>query len=288
MPTWNQLSRLIFPMLVLGGLFASKSFADIAGQLGPLNDFRILGLTGSTDNLSSGGLVVDGNIGVAANASAAISSGTVNGSFYVDPSGTVTQSGGENVPVIVQSLAAAQTAAINLATFAANAAKAPTQSFSSITSAMTITGDGGENVIDITGSAGIHLSGGNLTISGGPKDYFIIDVEGSQGMQLSGNTNIVLQGVSANEVLWYFPGTANNILQTSGDSDTRGIFLAPNGGIQINGGYHVSEFIAGGPLSFQSNPTIVPEPAWAPFCIIGAASLGMLIRRRLTTNKTSS
>lgn len=289
---FGELFRRVLPVLAIGAAGASLSFADIASQLGAAGGYAILGLSGSTDNLSSGGLVVNGNIGVGPSATAAISSGVVNGSFFTNSSGEVTQSGGETVPVIVQSMSAAQQAATNLATFAANAAQSPTQTFTSITSAMTITGNGGENVIDVTGSQGIHLSGGTLTISGGPNDFFIIDVSGSQGMQLSGNTNIVLNGVAANQVLWYFPGSANNIVQTSGQSDTEGIFLAPNGGIQINGGTHDSEFIAGGPLSFQSNPKmtpppVIPEPGSLSMWLAGACCMAFVVRQRARANRES-
>lgn len=290
---FGQLFRRVLPMVALGAACASLGFADIAHQLGAAAGYAVLGLSGSTDQLSSGGLVINGNIGVGSGATAAISSGVVNGSFFENSTGEVTQSGGETVPVIVQSLTAAQQAAINLANFAANAANNPTQTFTSITSPMTITGNGGENVIDVTGSQGIHLSGGALTISGGPHDFFIIDVSGSSGMQLSGNTNIVLQGVAANQVLWYFPGSANNIVQTSGDSNSEGIFLAPNGGIQINGGTHDSEFIAGGSISFQSNPKVtpppvIPEPGSLSMWLASVACFGAVLLRRRARAKGAS
>ena len=99
-----------------------------------------------------------------------------------------------------------------------------------------------------------------MTISGSSADTFIIDVSGASGIQLSGGADIVLSGVNRNQVLFYVPGSASNILQTSGNADTEGIFLVPNGGVQINGGIHDSEFIGGGPISFQSNPQIVPAP----------------------------
>jgi hypothetical protein len=66
--------------------------------------------------------------------------------------------------------------------------------------------------------------------------------------------------VNPNQVLFYMPGSASNILQTGGNADTAGIFLVPDGGIQINAGVDDSEFISGGPISFHSNPQVVPAP----------------------------
>ena len=128
----------------------------------------------------------------------------------------------------------------------------PTQTFNSITSSQTIVGNGGQNVILVTQL--IHLSGGNnLIISGGPSDTFIFNV--TRGLQLDGGSNIMLQGVSPSKVLFNFPGSGDQI-QTSGNAQTAGIFLAPNRVIQVNGGSHNSEFISGQTLSFQSNAAV--------------------------------
>ena len=142
---------------------------------------------------------------------------------------------------------------------AAIAGLTPTQTFSQINNPITITGNGGQNVIQVNGR--VQLSGGAFTISGGPTDTFIFIITG--GFQLSGGSNIVLNGVAANDVLWYFPGTGDQV-QTSGKANTAGIFLAPQRQIQINGGTHVSEFISGGQLSFQSNPIVNAIPPCGP------------------------
>jgi hypothetical protein len=69
-------------------------------------------------------------------------------------------------------------------------------------------------------------------------------------------------------VLWDFIGSGNQV-QTSGKSDTVGIFLAPDRIININGGLHNSEFISGMSLSFQSNPVVVqPVPEVTPSSVI--------------------
>jgi hypothetical protein len=144
----------------------------------------------------------------------------------------------------------------------------PTQTFSSSPATETIVGKGGQNVIEVTNN--VHLSGGNtLTISGGPSETFIFNI--ANGLQLDGGSNIVLSGVMPSQFLFYFPGSASWEVQTSGNANTAGTFLAPYGGIQINGGVHNAEFISGMRLSFQSNPNVtytrrardqVPQTRW--------------------------
>jgi len=133
------------------------------------------------------------------------------------------------------------------------------------------------NVISI--GQNIHLSGGNLTLNGSASDVFVFKISGT--MELSGNTNIVLNGgLTAGNVIWDFIGSGSQF-QTSGQSQTAGIFLAPQRVININGGVHNSEFISGVSLSFQSNPIIVPEAPTTSLLIFGAlVATGVAIKRR--------
>ena len=104
----------------------------------------------------------------------------------------------------------------------------------------------------------------------------------SGNFALSGDTNIVLMGgVTPNHVLWDVEGSSGQV-QTSGNSDTAGIFIAPNEPIQINGGTHNSEFISGKQLSFQSNPVInqVPEGSTNTLLIVGFLAGGFCFLRR--------
>ena len=75
---------------------------------------------------------------------------------------------------------------------------------------------------------------------------------------MGGGSNIILNGVSPNQVLFYFPGTQS--INTNGNSDTAGIFLAPTGSFTISGGVHDTEFISGAKLTFQSAPKVNQIP----------------------------
>jgi len=212
------------------------------------------GLQGSTINLSSGPLRINGNVGIGQSGIFNFSGGgQVNGVLDADNTAQVNISGGGTTVtggIVRMSMASIQSAA--LAESNAAASLTPTQTFNQITSSQTIVGNGGQNVILVTQL--IHLSGGNnLIISGGSSDTFIFNV--TQGLQLDGGSNIELQGVPASNVLFNFPGSGDQI-QTSGNAQTAGIYLAPNRVIQVNGGVHNSEFISGKSLSFQSNPVV--------------------------------
>jgi len=302
----SSILAAIGPVILLGALGAPGSSAFATSiDLGAASGYAVLGLAGSSDQLSSGPLQINGNVGVASGATLGFSSGTVTGLIDTSALSNVALSGGTTfvngsacpsaatcagVSVAPGALASAQSAATALAMTAATASSSPTQSFTSITGPQTITGNGGMNVIDVTGSAGIHLSGGALTISGNSADTFIIDVP--SGIQLSGGADIVLSGVNPNQVLFYVPGSASNIVQTSGNADTAGIFLAPNGGIQINGGVHDSEFIGGGPISFQSNPQVVPAPeigrGFAGILAVGGLLFGARLFERSRMRRSPS
>jgi hypothetical protein len=250
--------------------FSVGASASLVDMLGPAGDYAILGINGATINLSSGPLQIDGNVGVADNSQLNFSGGGhINGRVDYGSSATLntggnTITGGTHL-VNFSPITQAVQSMVNFANSLSS-----TQAFDSITTAMTLTSTGPQNVISIAHD--IHLSGGNLTLSGSASDVFIFKISGT--MELSGNTNIVLTGgLTANNVLWDFIGAGSQV-QTSGQSHTAGIFLAPLRDININGGVHDSEFISGTRLSFQSNPVVtqpVPEvaPSWVIFGFLG-------------------
>jgi len=257
---------------------SSTASASPDSILGSASDYSVLGINGAITNLSSGPLRINGNVGEGDNSQLNFSGGgQIIGEVDYASSATLntggnTISGGThqtNFSPIEQSVQ-------NLVNYANSLS--PTQTFSSITSPMTLVGDGGQNVISITND--IHLSGGNLTLSGSASDVFIFQIKGT--MELSGNTDIILTGgLTPNNVVWDFIGSGSQF-QTSGQSDTAGIFLAPQRVININGGVHDSEFISGVTLSFQSNPVLLqptPEPSSLALLAFGAGGIIIALRR---------
>ena len=253
--------------IILCAFFAITTVVGNATSinLGPAADYGVLGIngaainTGATVHLSSGPLIVNGNVGSGDNGQfQADGGGHINGRLDFAPSATInpgndTFSGGMHQI----SFNPIEQAVQNEANFVQGLT--PTQSFTSITNATTLNSAGGQNVISI--AQDIHLSDGNLTLNGSASDVFIFQIKGT--MELSGNSDIVLTGgLTPNNVLFDFIG-AGSQFQTSGQAKTAGIFLAEDRAININGGIHDSEFISGVSLSFQSNPT-VNQPGTVP------------------------
>jgi hypothetical protein len=232
--------------------------ASINQSIQPGSNFAAIGLEGS-DFEVSGPWQANGNVGIGSTGLFHLSRGaTLDSMLFADPGAQILLDGGNAVGgnAVTQSMSLLEKVALNLSSSAA--ALSPTQTFSQITADATITGNGGQNVISVTGT--FHLSGGSsLTISGGPSDTFIFNA--LTGLQMDGGSSIVLLGVSPSRLLFNFPQGATGQVQTSGGANTAGIFLTPTLPMQISGGFHNSEFISGGQLSFQSNPTIA-----APRC----------------------
>ena len=201
---------------------------------------------------------LSGALGIGASGQFHLSGGiSLSSTLYADPTATIKIDGGSSLtgPTLTQSMSVLQTAAINLSN--SSSALTPTQTFSQITSSLTITGNGSQNVIDVSGN--FHLQSGNtLTLSGSASDTFIINVPG--GMQLDPGSNIILVGVMPTQVLFNFPGSGGQV--QANNANTAGIFLAPSKPIQINGGVHDSEFISGAQLQLQGNTQVT-----APSCV---------------------
>src|ERR1017187_6785291 len=235
----------------------------LTSQLGPAGNFSVLGLYIDLD----GNLQIGGNVGIGTNGKIDVADhDQFPGTLFADPTANISfgYHSGFTGGVTTESFTAIQNAVMAEAAFVASLT--PTQTFSQITSAITITGNGGQNVIQVNGP--VNLSNGhNLTISGGPNDTFFFNISG--GFFLNG-ANVVLNGVTANQVMFFFPGSGDPIQVSNGN--TNGIFLALQRTITIQGGTHVSEFISGAEIELgasqscgNNNPTVIkPLPVCSP------------------------
>ena len=158
-----------------------------------------------------------------------------------------------------------------------------------ITGNGSVTGNGGENVIDLTQ---VNMSNGAFTINGTANDTFIFRV--STQFNVGNSTIRVAGGVTPEHVLWYFPNTST-IKSPNGAWD--GTILALNSPVQFdntpNGlGFVHGAIIASDDVNNNQNwvfsvvsgfdidhhPfTNVPEPATG--LLLAVAMLGMMARR---------
>ena len=263
------LLRVICLVAVVAGsvLFvAVPAWASI--DLGNAGDYGLVDLgNGTTLAINSGpisggnpGGVLVGN-GVTVNLSGGNNGGIPNG-LYTD--GTANISGNLQNPFSTFTVPTSytQSALLSAQNASTQAAALPaTQTFTTITSTTTISGNGGLNVIDV-GS----IQNAPLTISGGPSDRFIINVSGS----FQTNQPMTLSGVTASQVLFNFTGTSGHVLQTSGGDVLYGTFLATDGGqfqfseLDLTGALINTDgnvqFVSGSQLTYAPFSTI-PEPA---------------------------
>ncbi len=217
-------------------------------------NFAGIGLDGVQFDVQ-GPITITGDLAVGSSGSFQLTNNAwLNSTLFADPTASVSVASGSGLAggEVTQSFSAAQTAATTLSSWAAGLTA--TQTISSIQSSTTITGNGGQNVINV--GYILMTSGGTITIKGGALDSFIINVQ--SGMVLGGGASIVLSGVQPAEVLFNFPGGTGLGL---GSSTTAGIFLSPNNEIYISQGNHNSEFISGVKLVLDCNNTTITAPA---------------------------
>lgn len=214
-----------------------------------------------TFTLSKFSSVVTGNVGVAANGVFNFSGGSeITGGIYGGTGASINLSGGSSATDGVHVPYAGIDQAIQDARTAASfyAGLTPTTTLGSL-GAGTLVGSGGLNVFQINGDLALSQAT-SLTLSGNASDIFVFNITGQVNLS---KANIILNGVSADAVLFNLLGTGQKVLST-GHSNTAGVFLAADGAIQIDGGVHTANFIAGDSLIWQSGVNITQATSLQP------------------------
>ncbi len=158
-------------------------------MLGRAAGFAVLGLANGDVTFGSPDTKVTGNVGVGPHDTGDLRKATIDGELILDPTETATVAPDLVVTcgIITQDLSGADADARAASTFLA--AKAPTQSFTDITTSTTITSTGGENVISVHT---IDLQNQNLTLVGSSSDTFILNLTGD--FSCRGTCQIILSG----------------------------------------------------------------------------------------------
>lgn len=211
--------------------------------------------------LSKVSSVVTGNVGVAAHGVFDFSGGAeITGGIYGGTGATINLSGGSSATDGVHVPHAGIDQAIQDAYTAASyyAGLTPGTTLSSL-GAGTLVGSGGLNVFQINGDLALSQYT-SLTLSGSASDVFVFNITGQVNLS---RADIILNGVSPSAVLFNLLGTGQKVLST-GHSNTQGVFLAVDGAIQIDGGVHTANFIAGDTLIWQSGVNITQATSVTP------------------------
>jgi hypothetical protein len=200
----------------------------------------------------------------------------INGTVYLNPGviqqGAIVPTGGFSTRDL--------TAAISDATSEANAlaALSPTQSLGSLGSNVTLNGNGGVNVVNVSG---IKMNNGTLTLSGSASDIFIIN---DSGKFASNNSSMVLTGgVTPNHVLFNVSGDV--MLNGGGGSDFFGTILAPSSNVSVHDKSLTGEIIGlnvSDTAGFKVNGTTAvpgPSPMLASAIFVAVVGLGIAWRQ---------
>jgi choice-of-anchor A domain-containing protein len=298
--TMNSVKRSALGIAVTLSGFVLSSGVALAGpiNLGSAGNYAVVGVGGDSDTKRSNfeiyqsDTVVNGNVAEGPNTTLTHGiDATVNGRWDYDttdanPAGsgyTGHVTGGfnqVNLSGVSSDAMAASTAA---------AAKAPTQTFSTLSENQVIVGNGGLNVIRITGD--VMLKQG-LTLSGTVSDQFIFQLTSSTAvghdvLALSGMTMNLLGGISPDNIVWNLNGTGGGIDITSmaAGQQVYGTFLAPDRDIVLDHGIVDGRVIGGGNpyskigLSIHSGSEItvtnrVPDGG-ATVALLGIGLLGL-------------
>lgn len=198
-------------------------------------------------------------------------------------------SAGQYATVTSAFTAGAVTAATSLASAASalTSSDGAVQTFANLTSATTITGVHGLNIINVTG----QINNAAITFNGPSDAIFVINTP-----TFHTNQNITLAGsVNAANILWNITGTASNSLQTSGAGTVLyGTFLDTSSSVQwdaahLNGELIVTggnlQFVSGAQVTTQSSfvgyTSATPEPAsWSMMLGAGLIAAGFIRKGR--------
>jgi hypothetical protein len=205
-------------------------------SLGAAGQFGVLGLQNTQINNSN--VYITGNEGVSQGGKLTnMAPSTITGNAVESSSGQYSGPGklGGNLNIDPAMLMQAGTDALNASSTAAGLAT--TQTFGSITSPTTVTGNGGLNVIAVNGN--IKSS---LILSGTSSDIFIVNVTGS--LSFSASSQLGLTGVTADHVLYNFTGASGTISSQVGNV-LNGTLLAPKYSFNLDGAFY-GEIIGGG------------------------------------------
>jgi len=270
-------SLVLFGALLIAFPDAQLRAAPPPGlDLGVNNNFAFVDLGATTLGWNSGpiaGSVLFG-LGLDANLSGGNNGGLTNGGQLFHDS-TTNISGALQNPVtqvlVPDSFTQnAATIAQNVSNFASSLAA--TQTFTTINSTTTITGNGGLNVIDVA-----NIQNAKLTLSGTANDFFLFNVSNA----IQTNQPMTLSGVSPANILFNLTGTGT-VFQTSGGDLSFGTYLATNGGaFQFSNLNLTGRLInVGGDVQFVSGSMIpaIPEPGTFALFGIGAIALACAVK----------
>jgi len=261
-----------------------KSYAVDQLGLDSVANFAVYANGALTVNGSS--TTVNGDVGLGPNGTQNFSTGfNINGTYLVDDTANNNNlySGG-NFTGVVQNIDSVGALVSSVSAYAASLM--PTKTYTRLTGYDTITGNGGDNIINVGSISydGLH----SLTLTGGVNDVFVFNVANYAAFYKANSTPIVLSGgVTANHVLFNLESTSGNALSVATNITLVGTFIAPSASMslllsdEIYGGLFAGNNLALNSGTITADVFAVPEPS--SFALVGITclfGLGVWSRRR--------
>lgn len=237
-------------------------------SLSAIDGFAVFGKTLNFSNVT-----VNGDVGVSLNGKLDLfAPSTITGDLYLNTGARIGQHAGVigGTTYTGQDLSLARTQLFNASSTLAGWTTDAAHTYSTWNSPLTISGNGGINVLKVTGN--VSLSSESVTLTGGPSDIFIIDVLG--GFDLGGSGGIVAgTGMDPSRILINIVGTGSKVTGKV-DNEVDGTLLLPYRQMEF---HSVSGAIYGGDLELKlmSDQSVHYVP-FTPVPVPGAVLLGIL------------
>lgn len=271
-----------------GGSAAWAALITDLPDMSPLTPFAVFGNKLNLKNVTIGDPAAKGDVGVSKNGTITLdATGTINGDVYLDNPSSSTLNGTYGSLNVDVDLSAAQ----SLVSSASSTLEGLTadQTYTTWNTTQTIAGNGGVNVLSITGDIG--LNNATVTLTGGPNDIFVINLEGKFEVKGAGKI-IAGSGMDASRILINVIGTlggpGGNVVKGE-NCEVHGTFLVTARQVDIKGSsifgaiYGGTSEIkldkAGSTLADINYVAFVPEPATLALLVVGI--LPILGRRRV-------
>lgn len=286
------------------------AFSAHAGfSLGDASDFAVLYEGNGGNQLQFNNSTITGDVGIGLTGQAQLNGpGVISGALqfsapntgqYSD-SGVTVGSVGYNDATVTTALSAVNDLSMSLGT---ESGTSLTVNGNTLINASSGTLDGsGNEVFTVASHSDFSLTTSQtLTISGTANQYVVINLGGSGGYSVDGNI-VLTGGITSDHVLFNFTGgnyatlTGGNTLQISANGDVlTGVFLDPNGNMQINNATLDGQFFGGDTqnMNIVSGANIVFTPSVAPVPesstifsgLLLLVPLGMGVARGLLRNR---
>jgi hypothetical protein len=257
--------------------------------LGTAGNYAVLGLANTS--IVNSLVTINGNEGVSQGGQLSNNAPSViNGNVYEAASGQYSGPGHLNGSLNINAALLAQNDADAINAFSQATGLTATQTFGAISSATTITGNGGLNVIHINGD--ISLNNASLTLTGSSTDVFVLDVTGN--INLVGNGGLTVAGsLNSADVLYALTGNSGSVNTHVGNS-IYGTVIAPAYNFNLDGTFNGELIGGGGNITLKSGATVnaqpfvpgVPEPSTVT--LIGSGLLALTARFRKYRRNSSS